>query len=105
MTLLINRWIYGRNYNMLNINQIVNGTIKNLLNKDEALYLQRIAICHKCKLLKKDKIFGEVCNSQLYLNPKTNEVSKEPKPGFANGCGCIMNSKARVEQAHCPLVK
>jgi len=89
----------------MSISQIINGTYKNLLNKDEELYKERIAICHKCKLLKKDKIFGEVCNSTLYLNPATNEISKTAKPGFRHGCGCVLGSKTRVEDTECPLGK
>lgn len=89
----------------MSINQIAIGTLKNLFNKDEDLYLERIAICHKCKLYKVDKIFGEVCNSSIYLNPKTNEVSPIEKPGFYHGCGCVLGSKCRVKDAECPLKK
>ena len=52
----------------MSINQIVNGTIKNLLNKDEELFQERIVVCRKCKLLKKHAVFGEICNPSLYLN-------------------------------------
>jgi hypothetical protein len=89
----------------MSIRAIAVGTIKNLLNKDEELYLQRIAICHSCKLLKIDKIFGETCNSTLFLNPNTNEISPISKPGFFHGCGCVLGSKCRVIDAKCPLGK
>lgn len=89
----------------MSISSIVTGTIKNLLNKDEELFLQRIAICKKCKLHKIDRIFGEVCNSTLYLNPTTNEMSPIPKPGFYHGCGCVLGSKCRVLDEQCPLGK
>lgn len=75
------------------------------MNKDEDLYKKRIAICHECKLFWKDKLFGEVCNSSLYLNPITNETSKIKLPGFKHGCGCVLASKCRVKEAHCPLNK
>lgn len=75
------------------------------MNKDQALYLERIAVCHKCKLLKKDLIFGEICNSTLFLNPKTNEMSPIPKPDFYHGCGCVLGSKCRVLDEKCPLGK
>ena len=90
---------------MLDINQIAKGTLNNILNREEKLYTERVTICHNCKLLLQTKIFGEVCNSNIYLNPNTNEVSYNAKPGFKNGCGCVIGSKARVKEAHCPLGK
>jgi hypothetical protein len=89
----------------MSIGEVIEGTYKNIMNRDEELYLQRIAICHKCKLLKKDKIFGEICNSTIYLNPTTNELSPIPKPGFQHGCGCVINSKTRILDTECPLKK
>lgn len=89
----------------MSINQIIRGTVNNLLNKEEELYNQRINICHECKLLNKTKLFGEICNSNLYLNPITNEISVNPKEGFKNGCGCVIASKSRVKEAHCPVGK
>lgn len=89
----------------MSIHQIIQGTIFNLLNKEEELYLERMKVCSKCKLLKVDKIFGETCNSTMYLNPKTNELSPIPRPGFIHGCGCVLGSKNRVKEAECPLKK
>lgn len=89
----------------MSINQIVTGTVKNLLNQDEELYLERISICRQCKLITKDMIFGEICNPRLYLNPLTNETSVIKKRGFEHGCGCILKSKCRVRETHCPLNK
>lgn len=78
------------------IQQIAKGFLNNLLNKEDELYKERIKICRQCKLKYNDKIFGESCNSTIYLNPITDEISKKPKEGFKNGCGCILRSKARV---------
>jgi len=89
----------------MSITQIIEGTYKNILNKDQELYNERIKICRKCKLLKDDSTFGEMCNSKLYLNPYTNETSEVPKPNYIKGCGCILASKCRVREAHCPLKK
>lgn len=89
----------------MSVSQIIEGTVKNILNQDENLYLERIAVCRQCKLLTKDKIFGDTCNPSLYLNPITNETSLTPKVGFESGCGCILRSKCRVREAHCPLKK
>lgn len=62
-------------------------------------------ICNKCKIIKKGTIFGDICNSSLYLNPHTNEVKEEEADGFIQGCGCILASKTRVKDAHCPAKK
>lgn len=90
---------------MLDFNQIAKGTLNNILNKEEELYTTRIAFCRQCKLLTKHKIFGEICNPNIYVNPNTDEESVNPKPGFINGCGCVIGSKTRVKEAHCPLGK
>lgn len=62
-------------------------------------------ICLKCKLKTHSSLFGDVCNGELYLNPATNETSEIEKPGFKQGCGCILASKTRVKDAHCPAKK
>ena len=87
------------------ISQIATGFFNNLTNKEEELYIERIEKCRSCKLLKKDSIFGEICNSDLYINPKTEETSLVKKPGFVNGCGCVLRSKTRVKDAHCPIAR
>ena len=89
----------------MSISQIIEGSYNNLTNKKQDLYKARIKICRGCKLLRKDGAFGEVCNSRLYLNPETDEISKRNKPGFLQGCGCVLGSKTRVESAHCPTNK
>lgn len=89
----------------MSISQIVDGTVKNIFNQEEDLYNNRIKICRNCKLLRQDSIFGEVCNPSIYLNPITNETSYFKKEGFYNGCGCILRSKTRVKEAHCPVGK
>ena len=85
--------------------QIAKGFYNNLLNKEEVLYQERYFICKACKLIKVDKIFGEICNSTLYLNPKTNEISNVEKEGFKNGCSCVLRSKLRNVESECPLGK
>lgn len=89
----------------MSISQIANGFFNNLTNRNEELFNKRIKICRSCKLHHIDKIFGEVCNPQLYINPITDEVSKKSKEGFTGGCGCVLNSKGRVNSAHCPVNK
>lgn len=88
---------------MSNLNQIAKGFVNSITNKNDDLFKERMKICRTCPLLKQDSIFGDICNSSLYCNPKTLEVSKTPKLNFFNGCGCILRSKTRVPEAHCPL--
>ena len=88
---------------MNKVNQIITGTINNILNREEDLFNSRISVCRSCKLLKIDSIFGEICNPRLYLNPVTNETSDKAMPGYTHGCGCVLRSKCRSKQSHCPL--
>lgn len=79
--------------------------MNNILGKEEQLYQDRIKICRGCKLLTEESMLGEVCNSKLYLNPSTNTISSTNRPGFYKGCGCVLGSKTRVSNAHCPAGK
>ena len=47
---------------------------------------ERLEICKKCPIYSLD---GR-CNSRLWLNPNTNEVSIYQRPGFIRGCNCII---------------
>lgn len=58
---------------------------------------QRLAICKKCPIFTTD---GR-CNSRLWLNPDTNEVSTYAKVGYIRGCNCIISYKAKNPNNHC----
>ena len=85
--------------------QIIKGTINNLLSKEESLYKTRILICKDCGLYNKNGAFGPSCNSKIFLNPITNEVSNIPKSGVYKGCGCVLSSATRVIDKKCPIGK
>ena len=89
----------------MSINQIVEGTVNNIFNKKQDLFEIRIEICKKCKLYKLDSILGPICNRSIYINPKTDEISRIPLAGFSRGCGCLLASKCRVKEAVCPVGK
>ena len=89
---------------MLQLDKIAEGFYNNLLNKEEELYEKRIVICKKCPLFKITKIFGPICNPALYINDK-DETSKSLMPGFVKGCGCVLSSKTRLEDAKCIINK
>lgn len=89
---------------MSNISQIAQGFFNNVFDKRKMLYDERIKICRACPLLKVDNIFGEVCNKALYIN-KEGKTSKTSKDGYVRGCGCVLASKTRVDEAHCVIDK
>jgi hypothetical protein len=89
----------------MSISQIIEGTVKNILNIDSDYAKVRLDVCKRCKLLKEDAVFGKMCNKNIYLNPLTDEISSYPKIGFLNGCGCVIKSKIKVLNAKCPLNK
>ena len=88
--------------------QIAVGHMKEFFDLEKELYNKRRPICNSCPLLTTKEILGietEVCNSDLYLNPKTNEVSTEAKNGFYQGCSCRIGAALRVKDKKCPAGK
>jgi len=83
----------------MQILDIINGHKNELLHINDELSESRMKICRKCPIFK--NILGGICNSKLWLNPETNEVSGKPKDGFVRGCNCRMVAKTRVPTAVC----
>lgn len=66
-------------------------------------YIQtRTEICSNCPICDVNK---GICNSNLYLNPETNDVSTKPKSGYTKGCGCYLKRKIEQIKSKCPLGK
>ena len=89
---------------MINIKGILEGHINELRSlvgvedkKDEAIYKLRATICDSCPLKK-----GNTCNTKLFINPETKEVSTTPKKDFVKGCGCRLSAKQRSPKDKCP---
>ena len=59
---------------------------------------ERKKICESCPIF--NSSMG-TCNSKLWLNPNTNEVSITAKSGFIRGCGCHVYIKMRNLLNHC----
>ena len=57
---------------------------------------ERLAICKKCPIFNNGR-----CNSNLWINPDTNEVSTYAKIGYIRGCNCIISVKAKNRNNHC----
>lgn len=64
--------------------------------------MDRLSICKKCPICDTNKW---ICNSKLYLNPETNDVSVKPKTGYIKGCGCLLQVKTKNPNAKCPTGK
>ena len=88
----------------MNIGNIITGHVNEFFGLNKDLVRERKKICKKCPLYS-IKLGQEVCNSSLYVNVNTNEVSTKNKPGFKNGCGCRLDATLTLPDAICPLSK
>lgn len=66
---------------------------------------KRLSICKSCPLYYKPLVGKARCNSNLFLNPNTNDVSTEEKEGYISGCGCAIESKISDIDNSCPVGK
>lgn len=87
----------------MNVVDIVNGHVQELLNLGEDLSKSRLKICYSCPLYSNK--LGGMCNSRLWLNVNTGDVSTTAKIGYERGCGCRLSAKTRLAQAKCPVGK
>lgn len=87
----------------LPIAQIIEGHAKEALGLDTDISEARLKICHRCPLF--SNALGGMCNSKLWLNVETGDVSTNARPGYVNGCGCLLRNKTRLVNAHCPVDK
>lgn len=86
-----------------NASQILEGHARELfgLNKDLSEY--RLDICRKCPIYVTK--LGGICNSRLYLNPTTGDISTTEKDGYFEGCGCRLQAKTTLKEEECPAGK
>lgn len=75
------------------------------MNNENDFVEKRMEICKECGLYKENAFGWAECNSRLFLNPKTNEISSKPKDGYFKGCGCRLSFKQSNPFNHCPLNK
>ncbi len=59
---------------------------------------ERKEICDRCPIFKRS---NDTCNSDLWINPDTDEISPRAKAGYIKGCGCIMSVKMNNPNSHC----
>lgn len=89
----------------MGLNAILNGHTNELFGLNTNMYEARIKVCKKCPLYKISTILGEVCNSKLWYNSETEDVSTVKKDGYINGCGCRLRAKTTLPNAFCPAGK
>jgi hypothetical protein len=87
----------------MEIGSIVKGHVNEVLGLNDDLKEKRMKICLKCPLYK--DTLGGICNSNLWLNPKTGDVSTEQENGYYRGCGCRLQAKTTLSTASCPAKK
>ena len=63
---------------------------------------ERLSICKECPIFNPNN--GR-CNSSLWLNPNTNEISTYARIGYTRGCNCIIQVKAKNPNNHCIVGK
>ena len=59
---------------------------------------ERQKICNRCPIYNPT---NQTCNSKLWINPDTDEISTSPKSGYIRGCGCHLSVKIRNANNHC----
>lgn len=87
----------------MEVGQIITGHVNEVLGLNKDISSQRLKICHSCPLYSPK--LGGTCNSKLWLNPLTGDISVKQKDGYKKGCGCRLLAKTKVITAHCPLNK
>lgn len=88
----------------MNIGNIISGHVNEFFGLNKDIMKERLKICKKCPLYSK-KFGTEICNSSLYIDPKTGELSLEYKDGYKRGCGCRIKAKLTILDEKCPIDK
>ena len=87
----------------MEVKNIIHGHINEVFNINEDISQKRLRVCYRCPLYSTK--LGGICNSSLWLNPKTGDVSTEQENGYYRGCGCRLQAKATLSTASCPAKK
>lgn len=88
------------------VKNIIEGHINEFLGNKESIAKPRREICKKCPLYHINNFWGWAeCNSKLWLDPETGDVSTKEKAGYVKGCNCRIESKITVSSEHCPAKK
>ena len=88
---------------IMEIGNIIHGTVNELFGINQSISQKRLNICYSCPLYVAK--LGGICNSKLWLNQITGDISSTKKDGYENGCGCRLQAKTKLPNAVCPLGK
>lgn len=89
----------------MGLGAILTGHTNELFGLNTNISEARLRICKKCPLYKVSSLLGEICNSKLWYNPNTGDVSIDKKDGYVRGCGCRLRAKTTIYNATCPAKK
>lgn len=87
----------------MGIKNIVHGHINEIFNLNEDISKNRLKICYRCPLYSNK--LGGICNSRLWLDVNTGDVSTTMKKGYVRGCSCRLIPKTRLPNEKCPANK
>ena len=87
----------------MEVKNIIQGHINEVFNINEDISKNRLKICYRCPLYSNK--LGGICNSRLWLNRNTGDVSIIMKPGYIKGCGCKLLQKTKIPSSTCPANK
>ena len=68
------------------------------LSMKELSIEEKRRICSVCPIFHPER---RVCNSKLWINPNTDDISTSPKSGYIRGCGCIIEVRIKNKLNHC----
>jgi hypothetical protein len=83
----------------LPVANIVKGHVNELLGLNEDISEKRMKICRNCPIY--ISRLGGICNSNLFIDPITNDVSLRAKDGYVQGCGCRLSAKTTLPNEQC----
>ena len=84
----------------MEVGNIIKGHVNELLGLNKDISQIRLEICKQCPLYLDG--LRPRCNPNLYMNPKTRDISINKKDGYYKGCGCYLKSKTTIPNAVCP---
>lgn len=88
---------------MINPVPILEGAKNAFFGFNKQMSEARLQICERCPIY--SPRFGGICNSKLFLDPNTGDVSIEERDGYIEGCGCSLKLKTTVASEECPAGK
>lgn len=88
----------------MGVSDILQGHVNEALGLHKTTSEYRMGVCRECPLYI-NTVFGPTCNSRLWINLETGDISTTRKDGYKNGCGCRLKAKTTLPNAKCPIEK